>query len=141
MALDVGIELGGEKLPADLIAFQLGHVDAVGGKPAHRLVECSRDVADPEHEGRNHDLVGDRARRNIGLARQHHETRDIGLAVLDILSQDIEPVEIRGQPLGAKAAMVLSPLFETSLAAPAVSPATMAFQPLARTILRHCPSA
>src|SRR5919202_5409663 len=39
MALHVGIELGGEELAFELIRLELGHVDAVGGEAAERLVE------------------------------------------------------------------------------------------------------
>ena len=42
MAVDVGIELRGEEIAVDHVAFELGHVDAVGGKTAHRLVERGR---------------------------------------------------------------------------------------------------
>src|SRR3981189_80049 len=41
MAIDVGIELRGEEIAVDHVAFKLGHVDAVGGKAAHRLLERS----------------------------------------------------------------------------------------------------
>src|SRR6185369_11245261 len=51
MTLDVGIELGGEEIALDHVAFELGHVDAVGGEAAHRLVKRRRHVLDPEHEG------------------------------------------------------------------------------------------
>jgi hypothetical protein len=51
MALDFGIELRRVERAADLIALQLGHVDAVGRKASHRLVERSRHVADAEDEG------------------------------------------------------------------------------------------
>jgi hypothetical protein len=37
MTLHVGIELGGGKTAADHVAFELGHVDAVGGKAAERF--------------------------------------------------------------------------------------------------------
>jgi hypothetical protein len=44
-ALDVAIELYRKELAVDHVAFQLSHVDAVGGKAAKRLVERSRQVA------------------------------------------------------------------------------------------------
>src|SRR5438034_2422199 len=50
MAFDVGIELRGEEVALDHVAFELGHVDAVGGEAAQRLVERGRDVLHPEHE-------------------------------------------------------------------------------------------
>src|SRR6185312_16315271 len=39
MAVDIRIELCGEEVAVDHVAFELGHVDAVGGKAAERLVE------------------------------------------------------------------------------------------------------
>src|SRR5476651_2372327 len=50
MALDVDIELGREKTPLDHVALELGHIDAVGGETAERLVERGRHVAHPEQE-------------------------------------------------------------------------------------------
>src|ERR1700682_901713 len=50
MAIDVGVELRGEEIAVDHVAFQLGHVDAVGGKTPHRLVERGRQVAHPENK-------------------------------------------------------------------------------------------
>src|SRR5580700_6399192 len=44
MALHVGIELGGGKTAADHVAFELGHIDAVGGEAAQRLVQRRRDI-------------------------------------------------------------------------------------------------
>src|SRR4051794_9025409 len=35
MTFDVGIELRGEEIALDHVAFELGHVDAVGGETAH----------------------------------------------------------------------------------------------------------
>src|SRR5262245_60981036 len=53
MTLDVGIELSREEIAFDHVAFELGHVDAVGGKAAERLVESGGYVAHPEQEGRD----------------------------------------------------------------------------------------
>src|ERR1700693_4565286 len=50
MAFDVGVELRGEEIALDHVALELGHVDAVGGKTAERLVERGRNVAHPEQE-------------------------------------------------------------------------------------------
>src|SRR5215203_122288 len=96
MALDVRVELRGEEIALDHVAFELGHVDAVGGKAAHRLVEGSRHVLHPEHEGGD-DLTCV-ARRPLLLARQHDETRGVVRLVLDILRQDIEAVNFGGKP-------------------------------------------
>ena len=50
MALDIGIEHGGVERAFELIGLELGHVDAVGGEAAERLVERGRNVAHAEHE-------------------------------------------------------------------------------------------
>src|SRR6188508_1312035 len=71
MAFDVGIELRGEEIALDHVALELGHVDAVGGKAAHGLVERGRHVLHPEHEGRDHLALA--ARRPLLFARQHDE--------------------------------------------------------------------
>src|SRR3979409_658547 len=68
-AIEICIKLRGEEIAVDHVAFELGHVDAVGGKTAHRLVERGGQVADPEHEGgdqRSRSLLGP-----IGLACQY----------------------------------------------------------------------
>ena len=39
MPLDVGVKLRRKEVAADHVAFELRHVDAVGGKAAKRLVE------------------------------------------------------------------------------------------------------
>src|SRR3984957_15670156 len=51
MSLDVGVELGRGELAAHHVAFELGHVDAVGGEAAQRLIERRRHVAHVEDEG------------------------------------------------------------------------------------------
>src|SRR5271154_757780 len=51
MSLDIGVELRRRKRAADHIAFEFGHVDAIGRKPAHRLVERRRHVAHPKQKG------------------------------------------------------------------------------------------
>src|SRR5579871_179817 len=53
MAVDVGEKLRGGKLAALHVALELGHVDPVGGEASERLVECRRNVAHPEDEGRH----------------------------------------------------------------------------------------
>ena len=57
MAFDMGVKQR-RREGAELVALQLGHVDAVGGEAAHRLVERGRHVADAEDEGRHHLDVG-----------------------------------------------------------------------------------
>ena len=77
MAVDVGIELGRGEFAVHHVAFQLGHVDAVGGKAAEGLVERGGQVAHPENKSgdqRPRSLVGP-----VLVARQHHELRRYGL--------------------------------------------------------------
>ena len=50
VAVDVGEELRGGEFALDHVAFELGHVDAVGRETAKRLVQRGGDVADAEHE-------------------------------------------------------------------------------------------
>src|SRR5580704_12359244 len=51
MPIDIGIELGGEETALDHVALELGHVDAVGGEPAERLVERGGHVAHLKQKG------------------------------------------------------------------------------------------
>src|SRR5690242_3402486 len=71
MALDVGIELRGEEVALDHVAFELGHVDPVGGEAAKGLVKRGRDVADLEDEGGEHQPVA--ALGPPALAREYDE--------------------------------------------------------------------
>src|ERR1700687_496836 len=54
VALDVGVELRGGEAAADHVAFELGHIDAVGGKAAERLVERRWNIANLENKSRHH---------------------------------------------------------------------------------------
>src|SRR5437899_3850658 len=53
MAVDVGVKLRSEEIAVDHVALELGHVDAVGGEPAERLVERGGQVAHPENKSRD----------------------------------------------------------------------------------------
>ena len=68
VAFDVAQELGGGELAVDHVAFQLGHVDAVGREAAQRLVQRGGDVADAEDEG-GHQVR--RGRVDLGRLRRH----------------------------------------------------------------------
>ena len=119
MAVDVGIELRGEEIAVDHVAFELGHVDAVGGEAAHRLVERGGQVAHPENKSgdqRPRALLGP-----VRLARQHHEARGVVGLVLDVLGQDIEAVDFGGQPRGDRGAALVAALGDDARALPAVS--------------------
>src|SRR5262249_9787519 len=90
VAFDIGVELGREEIALNHVAFELGHVDAVGGKSAERLVERGRHVAHPEQErGDDRALV---VRRPFGVAREYDEPRGVVVLVLDVLSEHVEPV-------------------------------------------------
>src|SRR5215468_3065672 len=71
MAVDIGVELGGEEIAVDHVASGLGYVHAIGGEAAERLVERGGQVAHPKNKS------GDqRARALLGpflVARQHDE--------------------------------------------------------------------
>ena len=54
MALDIDQELGRGEIAVDHVAFELGHVDAIGGEAAERLVERRRHVFHAEDEGGQH---------------------------------------------------------------------------------------
>jgi hypothetical protein len=85
VALDVGVELGGEEGAAELVALQLRDVDPVCGEPAHRLVQRRRDVPYSEQKGCDHGSVVQR--RFLRLPRQHQEPRGVVVFVLDILRE------------------------------------------------------
>src|SRR5499426_4188192 len=96
VALDVGVELRGEEIALDHVALELRHVDAVGGEAAERLVERGRDVAHLEHERRDDEPVA--GVDELVLARQHDEARSGVRLVLDVLGQDVEAVDLGGEP-------------------------------------------
>ena len=79
-----------------LIAFELGHVDAVGGEPAKRLVERRGHVLHLEHERRHRDITDQRLRIETQL-REHHEPRGVVGGILDVGRDNIEPVEFGGE--------------------------------------------
>ena len=108
MALDIGIELGRGERALEHVALELGHVDAVGGEAAQRLVERGRDVAHLEHEGREHRPVA--ARRPLCRPRQHHEARRRVGFVLDVLGEDVEAVDLGGEARGDRGAAAVAAL-------------------------------
>src|SRR5436189_832501 len=50
MSLDIRIELRGEEVALNHVAFQLAHVDAIGREATESLVQRGRHIAHPEHE-------------------------------------------------------------------------------------------
>src|SRR4029077_14771528 len=108
MAFDVGIELRGEEIALDHVALELGHVDAVGGEAAERLVERGRHVAHPEQErGDDGAVVGARPSR---LARQYDEPRGVVRLSLEVLAENLESVDSRGEIRGDRRARLVPAL-------------------------------
>src|SRR5271155_4372882 len=60
MALHIGVELRRREVAVDHVAFQLGHVDAVGGEAAQRLIERGRYVADAKRKSRDAETLVER---------------------------------------------------------------------------------
>ena len=66
MAIHLREELRCRKTAVDHVAFELGHVHAIGGETTQRFVERGRDVAHVEHES-GHEVRGFRV-QDQGLA-------------------------------------------------------------------------
>src|SRR5260221_1772237 len=92
MTLDIRIELRGEEVALDHVAFELCHVDAVGRKAAERLVECGGHVAHPKQE-RGNDRAAI-ARGPFCIARKNDEARCVVVFVLRYIAQDVEPLDL-----------------------------------------------
>ena len=95
VTFDIRIELRSEKVAADHVTLKLRHIDAVSGEAAERFVERGRQVADLEYEGRDHLAVA-----GLGpalLAREYNEPGGRVRLVLDVLFEDIQPINFRGK--------------------------------------------
>ena len=98
MALDIGVELGRGERAADHVAFELGHVDAVGGEAAQRLVERRRHVA---HRNTKVVTVGPlRARRAFGSRDMTRKRVVLCSASSMFCASDYEAVDLAGQLRG-----------------------------------------
>src|SRR4029077_4686723 len=95
MTLDISIKLRGGKAAVDHIAFQLGHIDAVGGETAERLVQRRRNVAYLKYESGDDALF--LAPCPFRLARPHDKGVFVLLGVGDILFEDAQPIDFRRQ--------------------------------------------
>jgi hypothetical protein len=93
VAVNLREELSRRELPVDHVGLEFGHVHAVGRESAERLEERGGDVADAEHERRDHWATGC---RNTEVAGQHHEPGGVVVGVLDALGEHIETVDLRG---------------------------------------------
>src|ERR1019366_8716138 len=105
--LDIGQELGRGEFSFDHIAFELGHIDAVGGETAERLVKRRRNVADPENKARHDYSTG--GLRPLRDFRKHDEARRVVRFVLDIGREHVELMDFGGQPRRARRARRIGP--------------------------------
>src|SRR2546430_2823591 len=115
MTVDVGIKLRGKELAVDHVAFQLGHIDAVGGKAAERLVKRCGEVAYPENKSgyqRPRTLLGP-----VRFARQHDEASGVVGLVLDVFDKDVEPVDFGRQPRSDRGNALVAALGDVACAA------------------------
>src|SRR5579875_555308 len=102
MTFDVGIELRRKEIATEHVAFELGHIDAVGRETAERLVEGGWHVAHAEYESRD-DLAVVGLRPSL-LAREHDEARRRMGMILDVFLQNLKAVDFRRQPRGDRRA-------------------------------------
>src|SRR5438067_8673237 len=93
MTLAISIKLRGGKAAIDHVAFQLGHVDAVGGEAAERLIQRRRNVAHLKYESADDALF--LAPGPFRFARQHNKARGVVLGVGDVLFEDAQPIDFR----------------------------------------------
>ena len=140
VAVDVGEELRRGEFALDHVAFELGHVDAVGGEAAERLVERRRHVAHAKDESRHHRPVAAR-RAHCGVFDEHDEARRVVRLVLDVGGERRRGRRSRRRARSRARRGSGRAHSATSRAEPAVSPATTGFRPSWRMILRHWPSA
>src|SRR5512145_3417817 len=95
MAFDVAIESCRLEVSADQVALELGHVDAVGGEAAERLVQRGRNALDAKDERGQYLPLAP-----VGVewpGRKHDEPRGVVLGVFDVLAQRLETVDLAGQ--------------------------------------------
>ncbi len=100
VALDIRVELRRGERPADHIAFQLGHVDAIRGKTAHRLVQGGGDVAHLKDERGHHAVLASRGA--IRFWRHDKKAGGIGAFVLDMPGQHVQPIDLTRQLRGQR---------------------------------------
>src|SRR3546814_13833910 len=79
LTFDVGIKFRGREAGSALITFQLGHVDAVRRKAAHRLVKRGGYILNFKKKGGQRRSIDPPA---IGRFRKHSESSNIVLAIL-----------------------------------------------------------
>ena len=126
-------------MAVDHVALQLGHVDAVGGEAAERLVERGRQVADVEDERRDdRPVVAAAPRRSRGRARRtasccgpRPRRRRAGPRG----RRSPRPAAARSRPASGR------PPRRPRGRRPAVSPETTGVSPSSRITPRHWPRA
>ncbi len=97
MALDVCHEHGGGEFVAHHVAFQPGHVDAVGGEAPQGLVQRGGHVADPEDEAGDCRSGQGLPGRQVLLPGQHHKAGGVGRIILNPRGQHFQSVDLRGE--------------------------------------------
>ena len=100
MSLNVGMKLGCGKRSTDHIAFQLGHIYSVGGKPAHCFIKCGGNVAHLKHKAGHHTAIA--AAAIVWRARHNDKTRCVIVIILNILRQNIKTVNFACQAAGKR---------------------------------------
>ena len=119
MAFNVGIEPRCSERAVDHVALELGHIDAVGGKATHRLVERGRHVTHAEDEGGLDRLAA--ALGCLGLPRHHKKARGVVRRVLDVFGENVEPVDLRGEAARDGADALLAALGDLAGAAGSIA--------------------
>ena len=84
-----------------LIAFELGHVDAIGRKTAQCFVKRRRNIAHFKNEaGHYRTVIGARIHR---LASHFQKARGVVVRVLDVSLEDHQPIKLGSKRRGDNA--------------------------------------
>ena len=99
-ALNVGVEFGCGKAAVAQVAFELGHVDAIGGEAAERLEQSSGHIAHGESEAGHHRAV----RRRPPGTFEDDKARRIVVGIFDAAFEDFQPIQLGSERRGDGAA-------------------------------------
>ena len=91
MAINICQKLRSGKFPFHHIAFQLGHIDAIGGKSTQRFIQSCGDVAHTKHKSRDKRIMT--TIRPVCRFRQNDKAGRIMGLVLDIFGQYIKTID------------------------------------------------